>query len=452
MTRHLTVLALSLILLLAGGAAQAQSDAVISAGIQFNFSTPGARSLGLGGAFVGLTDDATAAYTNPAGLTILSRPEVSLEGRSWSYSNEFSVRGHGFGPPTNTGVDTIAGIQTREFEDDTSGLSFASFVYPRGRWALAVYRHELANFETHAESQGPFFDVTDPDPGRFRFFPFRANLSLDIVNYGASGAFRITDNVSLGLGAAYYEFELESLTRRFGFLNPDPTAPGGFFGPPDFSSDNLINFQDQLGNDDDIAAIVGLLWDISPRWSLGAVYRQGPSFEFDVRSFFADGTLFDEQTTEFNVPDVYAVGVAFKPTETLTVTFDYDLVEYSDLLGEPTSLFGDPSPEEEAALRRLEIEDADEFHLGLEYVWVDLPYPMAFRVGTYHDPAHRIHFRGTANGTVEERALAAQFRSSDDEFHYSAGLGVVFGNFQVDAAADFSDLVETVSLSGVYRF
>ena len=38
-----------------------------NASIQFAFVPPGARSLGMGGAFVGRADDATAAYTNPAG-------------------------------------------------------------------------------------------------------------------------------------------------------------------------------------------------------------------------------------------------------------------------------------------------------------------------------------------------------------------------------------------------
>ena len=51
---------------------------------EFSFSNPGARSLGLGGAFAALADDATAAFANPAGLVQLVRPEVSIEGRSWS--------------------------------------------------------------------------------------------------------------------------------------------------------------------------------------------------------------------------------------------------------------------------------------------------------------------------------------------------------------------------------
>ena len=37
-----------------------QTDLEINAAVQFNFSTPGARSLGLGGAFLAIADDATA--------------------------------------------------------------------------------------------------------------------------------------------------------------------------------------------------------------------------------------------------------------------------------------------------------------------------------------------------------------------------------------------------------
>ena len=37
-------------------------------GLQFNFGNPGARSLGMGGAFLGLADDASAAEANPAAL------------------------------------------------------------------------------------------------------------------------------------------------------------------------------------------------------------------------------------------------------------------------------------------------------------------------------------------------------------------------------------------------
>ncbi|MGA1863612.1 MAG: hypothetical protein ACMUHX_00970 [bacterium] len=37
----------------------------------------GARAMGMGGAFIGVADDATAASWNPAGLLQLRQPEIS---------------------------------------------------------------------------------------------------------------------------------------------------------------------------------------------------------------------------------------------------------------------------------------------------------------------------------------------------------------------------------------
>ena len=56
---------------------------------EFSFSNPGARSLGLGGAFAALADDATAAFANPAGLVQLASLEISAELRHWRYSTPY---------------------------------------------------------------------------------------------------------------------------------------------------------------------------------------------------------------------------------------------------------------------------------------------------------------------------------------------------------------------------
>ena len=100
---------------------------------QFSFSNPGARSLGLGGAFVALADDATAAWANPAGLVQIAKPEVSVEVRYWSYSTPFVSGGRLRGEPTGVGLDTVDGIQTDTDEFDVTGLAFLSFVYPGDR-------------------------------------------------------------------------------------------------------------------------------------------------------------------------------------------------------------------------------------------------------------------------------------------------------------------------------
>lgn len=448
--RHRIWTSTLLMLLLGGAGVSAQTNVEINAGIQFNFSTPGARSLGLGGAFIGLADDATAAFTNPAGLTVLTKPEVSAEVRRWSYTSEFVDRGHTFGNPAPPqGVDTISGLRFGTAENDVTGLSFASFVYPRSRWAVAVYRHELAKFETSIESQGAFFGS---GASLNRLFPVEANIDLEIVNTGLSGAFRVTDNFSIGLGVSSYDFTLDSRTNRYAFTSAG-TGPGGFFGPPDTSSGNLINRQTLKGDDSDVAFNAGVRWAFSDKWSLGAVYRQGPEFEFDTLNEPGPRAAFIpfRTTAAFNTPDVYGLGVAFRPTDAVTITLDWDRINYSSLAESSVNiLIADPS--QDAAAKSLTIDDANEIHLGFEYVFLKLRYPLALRLGGWSDPDHRIRFEGTPS-TTADLALATLFQPGDDEIHYSAGFGIVLGErFQVDAAADFSDLVDTASLSGVVRF
>src|SRR6202171_5251132 len=88
------VLAVAAFLLLFATSLVAQNTDIESlSGLQFNFGNPGARSLGMGGAFIGLADDASAAEANPAGLTILRQPEISIEARNFQEEQVFSTSG-----------------------------------------------------------------------------------------------------------------------------------------------------------------------------------------------------------------------------------------------------------------------------------------------------------------------------------------------------------------------
>src|SRR5262245_15115285 len=128
----------------------AQTNLETNAGVHFNFSTPGAGNLALGGAFLALAFDASAAYTNPAGLTTIAAPEDLIEGRHWSFTHEFTDRGRIEGrEPTGMGLDDIAGLRDGHAEDQVTGLSFLSAVYPRRNWSFALYRHELVNFQAN---------------------------------------------------------------------------------------------------------------------------------------------------------------------------------------------------------------------------------------------------------------------------------------------------------------
>ena len=420
--------------------AQGQTDAEIQAGFRLNLSNPGARSLALAGAFIGLADDATAAYTNPAGLTVLSTPEVSAEVRHWKYTSVYVDSGHAFGPPTGDGIDTISGIRLGESSSDTDGLSFLSFVYPRERWAIAFYRHEQANFAAAQRTNGAFFEA---DGFSSRLSPVDGTYELDIVNLGVSLAIQVSENLSLGFGVSNYELEIDSRTTRFDVFFDDP---------PVFSPDNIFNIETMSGEDDDFGLNLGFLWTIDDSWQLGGVYRQGGSFDFlttNESEFFAT----QRQPATLNVPDQYGLGVAFNPTERFTITFDPVLVEYSSLTENTTSIFGQIDPDAAAAASRLEADDALELRLGFEYVWPTLQYPFALRAGLWQEEDHRIAFQGAPDSSLAERSTALLFFEGDDELHVTLGLGIVFGEvFQLDAAADLSDLADTYSLSGVVRF
>src|SRR6266851_7533442 len=115
-----TFVFLTVFLALALPAAAQNTDIESVSGLTFNFGNPGARSLGMGGAFLGLADDASAAEANPAGLTILRKPEVSLEVRNYQEQQLFTTSG------------TYPDIQRTAFSHYSQrvDLTFGSFVYP----------------------------------------------------------------------------------------------------------------------------------------------------------------------------------------------------------------------------------------------------------------------------------------------------------------------------------
>jgi len=437
----------------------AQTNLETNAGVHFNFSTPGAGNLALGGAFLALAFDASAAYTNPAGLTNIAAPESLIEARHWDYTHLFTDRGRMAGEaPTNEGEDHIAGLRDGQAENQVTGLSYLSYVVPRDRWPFAFFRHELVNFRADFSTQGAYLASTlsrsprgIPGENDARLAALRNRMDLDITAYGAATACRLGRGFSLGVTVSYYDFDLDSLALRY--------LPA-LFSAPDFTSDPLANFQTQHGKDSDWGVAAGFLWE-SPRqrWSLGGVYRQGPDFTFQARSASGSGTISpfppSVQKATFHVPDVYGVGLAFRPTDAIRLAFDYDRVRYSQLLQgfvdifnlaalPPVNpLFPDPLDPE---LNRFVIDDVGELHLGVEYAFLQRWPVLTLRAGGWYEPDHSLRFEGKNQG------FAAVFRRRSDLMHYTAGVGLALRRLQIDAAIDHSDRVSVISLSAGVRY
>jgi long-subunit fatty acid transport protein len=241
-------------------------------------------------------------------------------------------------------------------------------------------------------------------------------------------------------------------------LDPNDLAPG----VPQTLYQTAID-----DTDTDVAFNVGIQWRPHPRLSFGAVYRGGMEFEV-TETVFNDGFFVDPITgagylallfndpqagntlaTTFNTPDSYGAGVSWRPVNPLTVSADWVHIKYSDLLdgfqgGLNVLTLFDPAA-------NFTVDDADEFHVGAEYVFSAGTVPLAVRAGAFSDHNSRIFADFAGGGS--SFSTNESFPERDTEIHYTLGTGVVVKErFQIDAAADFSGIANEYVLSTIFRF
>jgi long-chain fatty acid transport protein len=390
----------------------------------FSFSNPGARSLGFGGAFAALADDATAAYANPAGLIQLAEPEVSIEARLWNRSPSFLAGGRSDGEPTGLGIDTRRGLLIGRDHQRGAGPSFASVVLPKGRWSFALYGHQLAKFEQRAELQGVFSDE-DLSFG-FRSLAGFETVDLEVVTAGMAAGWRMNDHISFGLGLVYSDVSLT--TKSEAFL-PDDSSLQSLYGPVSFLPERRLSASRLSIRGTDLTVSAGVLGRVSEQVSAGLFYRQGAKvkgtadFELGPALALVDSARI---AAVFTVPDVAGAGLAFRSKDgRVTLATEVDHVGYSGLIKVL------PSAEPEAT--SVDYQDAWEVHLGAEYALLQSTPILAFRLGAWVD--------GDGDGLVDDKFI-----------HLSGGIGLAAQPFQVDLAGDFSKVGNTVALSFIYTF
>jgi long-subunit fatty acid transport protein len=422
------------LLIVTASSAFAQRDLEIP--IQFDFINPGARSLSLGGAFIGLADDATAATTNPAGLQRLSRPEISVEGRGWNFVTDFVKGGRLSGTPTQQGIDTVNGPVFGESEERVGGLSFLSFVYPKGQWSFAGYRQEASRLRSSAETDGAFF--TDRDAAgvlrNYREYPNIVDRELDVVNYGGSVAYR---NGPVYVGGGLHLSQLSYDSTLTGYeLPPD------FFGATTYATSRFQNRQE--GDDWGVGFTAGVLVIPNDKFQFGGTYRRGADFETGgtlTYPLFPD--VAGPYTGEFKVPDNFGGGVAVRPLAGLTIAFDVNRVTYSDL--QPFVQSQVRFAEEEAQF--YSIDDATEVHVGAEYVLTNVAWLPSVRGGYWRETDHSVVYSG------DDILYQASATLASDIDHFAFGAGIAPNpRFEINAGFDFSSRANTMSFSGIIRF
>ena len=130
--RNTSLSAAALALLAAAVAvpARAQFESSALAKVQVNVTNPGGKSLAMGGAFVALADDATAAFANPAGLVQLTSWQAGASVKGFRFSPNFDTRV--FAAEAQGTGQAFVQVDSIPFEPTTSvtDVDFASVVAP----------------------------------------------------------------------------------------------------------------------------------------------------------------------------------------------------------------------------------------------------------------------------------------------------------------------------------
>lgn len=453
--------------------------------LQFNFFNPGARALGMGGAFVGLADDASAALSNPAGTTILIRPEVSVEFSSTHFQNQIPwYSGGQTFRALEPSVDSIQltdfqlTLQPKDFPSTANSLSFASYVYPfrPNRLVFSVLYNEQAKFGRDFATLGfKNCRIDDPicaTPGKAvpelnsygtLFDPTVNSMSLRIKNVGVSAGYKPWGKLSIGGTLSLSELEINSETHR----NLPSQATHTVF---------ILT-----GDNTKLSFTLGALMDFN-RISIGSVYSSRPTFNAESRFIVDNNAAFQLpidpiQKVKFNTPDSVALGISIKPTgpsSSLRINFDVARIFYSQLMdgyynvrfNEPRILYNEQNNKPTDPLitkgyqhSTLELKDGTEIRTGAEYLFVIGRNPFAIRGGYWKEPFHTVtqtkndadvtETRGfgdnPTNGfwltdTREGPFWSRRFEDFHNPHHFTFGIGyqIRSHNLQIDAAYDYS--------------
>lgn len=458
---------------------------------------PGARALGLAGAFSAVADDATAAEANPAGQVQLTAPEFSLHVRHSDNDLDFydaearnpDIFNRALGRPA------LTGRLINNFSDSATNISFASFVYPWERFVFSAFYADNADISARAPVDR--LDV----PEFVDTYTSENTLTGELDGFGLSIAYRVNDFVSLGLTVKQTELRVDALDqaefddiRDFEFLF-DEIIMRPDLSPADYAAaidDNVVVGNRVIGEDDDITVTAGLLLNPAGRWSASLVYKQGGSYDIPTEGFLfqrlgcvetgTDATPlceiglqgFDELFPELNssrvstipntieLPDSLTAGFAWRSEDyTWLVSFDANYFSYSDLTPTRGRTLGFEFPVDGSPIELLvvrpdesvgsvtadftvndveEIDDDFTFHFGAEKVFV-------------FDNAFLNVFSLRAGAFTSPDRDGVRILDTEDT-HFTVGIGgVLFDQkLQVDLAAEFSERTDNVVLSGIYRF
>ncbi len=370
----------------------------------------GARALGMGGAFIGVADDATAASWNPGGLVQLKTPEVSMVVNGVHRVEELFYVNN----PEANGPQSISDWD----------LNYLSAVYPFNLFdrnmILSLNYQNLYDFDQEWR-----FPLTTSQQTPFGALRTDVNVHSQkegtLSAIGLAYCIQIIPELSFGFTLNFWDDDLtenewKSLYRAQG--SSGASVPG-FSSTFRFQTIDRYAFSGFNFN-------LGMLYRSTDRLTIGAVFKS--HFTADLKHYRQiksdlNGmeTLAVEETVdeEMEMPMSYGIGLAYRFSDALTLSADLYRTEWDDMTitddkGEEFSLFtGMPAESSD-------IDATHQIRFGAEYLLIrpnrSLVFP--FRAGFFYDPA-------PAQG------------NPDDYYGFSLGSGIAAGKMIFDMAYQF---------------
>ena len=376
-----------------------------------NFAGVGVRAMGMGGAFVGVADDFTAMYWNPAGLAQMQQREVQVSFLRNSRANDSIFNGtSGRSELTNTRFGSLG------------------FVYPypvyRGSLVLAAGLTRIKDFDWNLNLKGD-------DQG------LAANHALqhegELALAGVSAAIDVSPAVSLGATLGLVSGEDEAVS-EFDWADLEDVFDEQRFRARDTFTDEYKWTPYAV-----LGAMLRTPRD-EPRYRLGATFSTGGTHK--IRYVFRgsssdegynsveydDGTVQefpDEEwsnTYELALPFEFGVGASAEALPGLTLAGSLHLAEWSQSEYKGADDYGlraDTSFEKQ-------YRDVLRYHLGVEYqvpvVALDL------RAGYFVDP---VPFIGPRDPGSDDPPI----RIEEDRRFITLGAGILIDEaMQIDLA------------------
>jgi hypothetical protein len=358
----------------------------------------GARALGMGGAFLARADDATAASWNPAGLSYLRSPEVTLV---WGRNTQ--------------SIDSPAlGTERDEYAGYSPDLAAAAWPVEIGSALGAVQLSFQRVFSFSGDREREQLIANQE-----RDFFTTGEGGFDVLALGSG--LQVTRQ--LRLGATINRWTNGWHQQRQRRLNPGARRL-------------TYDFDYEL---DGWNANFGVIYTPWPQLNVGAVYKTPFTGKVTLAQTRVDQVGLEAETTNaatsddvrLDVPGAFGLGASWRPISTLTVSADWTRTFWSEgriknfFRLDRTPVAGDDQPPpvvyEELPYPTLidrDQQDTTQVRLGVEYVVIRGPVRWPLRAGWFTDWQY---FR-QADGTTPRYT------------GFTLGTGIILGSAMLDVA------------------